>query len=1329
MTSITNKNNIEDINFKIINNDLKVKVKTIYHISDIHIHLYKRHTEYKDQFEKLYLYLENEKEKKNINNNRNIECIIAITGDLLHSKSDLSPECIDLTYNFIKKLSDIMPVIIIPGNHDLNMNNKNRLDSISPILADLPSTHPIYYLQESGVYLYSNLVIMHASIFDYNIIPVNKLTDIIKYKINNGILKLSEKELKNIKTIAMYHGRVNGCELFNGSRLEGEKTCKKTITPNDFIGYDIGLCGDIHLQQNILESGNVAYAGSFIQQNLGESLTGHGVLKWNVKSCVYKFKEIKNNYGYATLNIKEGKLEEESILDTLPKNLRLRFLYTNTNPTDINKIVSEIKKTHNILEYNIQNSAIIHMSSCDNYKEENLPVLKKEVNIQNVNYQNELLEEIIKTEIDGVDLKEIDEIKELNKEVNKLVQTEIEIKNNTYNENNLQGNQYKFISLEFSNLYSYGPNNYIKFNELNGVVGIVAPNHMGKSAIIDILLYALFDKFPRKGTIKDIVNIRKDEYYLKLIVSCGYYEYIIEKSGERIKSGNMGKAKCEFLRRNTISGELTNLAKDNIKSTRDYISQYFGHYEDVINTNFSIQTNSTGFIDSENSARRKELERIMRFDYIELLAKKINENIRDCKTVISHLQSTMPPEKIKEVMDEITKYELEIELNVVKLEELQLSLNKYQSQINTLNQKINLDINTQIDNCIKALECDSIDQVSVEVLDNKLSNIKLELESLISETDEYLIKFKKLCRKGIVQRLDVPKKNDMNDFCDNVSMTNLLEYKQLIKLFIKEYKTWNKDQNIEKQVKLKSINNQIRTLEKSIKIYTTPIIKLITSKESIKHEEFIKEYNILLNDYNNTIKFKKAEYEKFINFEKDIKTQTKKISKSENLIKEYGNKILEISNNKMPIEIITKIKEYQITLNNDNTNSNILDLLNDILKSNNINDINNIVNNIIVLYKKEQELGFISWIKSYITNEELLDKEIYKLNNCIEDEYKKIDKYKKKISKLVELLKEKEKLDNELSKIQSDINDVHNDLEIYNLNLETQTKINDLENIKDNLEEELASGTSEVSDYIDNLELLWSQLTENVINKKDYELEIVSLEKVSSGLDILLVQLEENTKLQEEILSITEIQNTVLEEYNNLSQKTQYLRDKYSINKGHLEKMRKDCEIKIEKERILELLDIYKIALKFIPMILINKIKPILSRKVNDLLSVVTNFTLDFNFDDNKIDIYLSRSSYNNKTIIINNASGFERFISSIAIRLALMEISKLPSPNVMIIDEGWSCFDNENLNNMDVIFDHLKQKFDFILTISHLQTIRQHCDFQIGLVKDNNGFSKVTFG
>lgn len=1350
---------LSDINFQILKGldnkeELKTKVKYIYHISDIHIHLYKRHNEYKQQFEKVYKYLDNEKTKKDITNNTDIEMITVITGDILHSKSDLSPECIDMTYNFIKSISQLMPVIIIPGNHDLNMNNKNRLDSISPILADLPTTHPVYYLQHSGVYIYSNLVLMHASIFDYHIIPIEKLNELIDLKCEEGILNLSEKKKNNLKRIALYHGRVNGCELFNGTRLEGEITeYKKTITPNDFNGYDMGLCGDIHLHQNITEEGNVAYAGSLIQQNLGETLEGHGIMKWTVKNNSYVFKEVKNDYGYITFNIVNGELTDKIDLEELPKNIRIRILYDNTTQSQIEAFLHKLKEHKTVLEYNIQNSALVAMNSCTNYDNdegdnegETTKINKvKEIDVQDLDFQNGLIEEIIMDNYEGVEESDMKEIKELNEEINKLVQRELALKNkNLGDEVGIAGNRYKLSRLEFSNLYSYGENNVINFKNLNGVVGIIAPNHMGKSAIIDIILYALFDKFPRKGTIKDIVNIRKKSYSLKLIIECGHYEYTIEKSGKKNKA-SISKAQCNFYRRNMITNEFINLAQDNIKNTREYISKYFGHYEDITNTNFSIQTEPTGFIDAENNARRKELERILRFDYIELIVKKAGDSIRDCRTIISHLQSTMPPEKIKELQNNILNYQKQLEEYSGLLKDKQVLIDEYNKNINSLNQKLNLDVDKQIEICLTTLDIDNVENISNETVELKLEEVRKMINNLDEQLLLQLQKFIKLCRKGVIQRLDVPNKDDILEFCDDVEITNITGYKKLIKSFIKEYKKWEKDQNIVKQVKLQSLNKQIRLLEKKLKTYKNKVVNKFINENDITKAEIMSEFDLLLKDLENVITTKEKELKAFDKVEKDITSNKKKITKVESKIKDNNAEILNLTEQKMPESLINMLKSYKDTIstNDKYSNINILDKFNSCLellnttKSNKnngdsiSNDIEELIENIKMIkdvYLYEQDNGFISWVSRYISTDEEIDNKILEIKELITKEKKKIIKYEGKIEELEDELEGKSKLLKEIEEIKVTIKQVNIDKEVYLQNIDILDEISNVEKEKLELEEELSTGNSEALDYIDKLETLWNNITYEIIQKKDLELELLSLEKVSSGLDELLKQAEQNDKLQDQIMELTNKRNNLLKEFNSMNNECQTIRDKCSLGRGTLEKMIDDCKVKSDKEHKLELLTIYKKALSIIPMILINKVKPVLSRKVNDLLSVVTNFNLEFNFEDNKVDIYLTRSSYEDKHILINNSSGFERFISSLAIRLSLMEISKLPSPNVMIIDEGWSCFDNENLHNLDVILDHLGQRFDFILTISHLQIIRQHCDIHISLNKDDKGFSMVNF-
>ena len=89
--------------------------------------------------------------------------------------------------------------------------------------------------------------------------------------------------------------------------------------------------------------------------------------------------------------------------------------------------------------------------------------------------------------------------------------------------------------------------------------------------------------------------------------------------------------------------------------------------------------------------------------------------------------------------------------------------------------------------------------------------------------------------------------------------------------------------------------------------------------------------------------------------------------------------------------------------------------------------------------------------------------------------------------------------------------------------------------------------------------------------------------------------------------------------------------------------------------------------------------------------------------------------------------SGMEKFVSSLAIRTSLIGISNLPRPNFLAIDEGFGNLDSDNLNSMFMLFDYLKSTFDFILIISHLDSMRDIMDTLININKVNS-FSKVTY-
>jgi predicted MPP superfamily phosphohydrolase len=200
------------------------KVKLIFHISDIHIRTYVLHKEFQEVFDDLYLKL-----KELMVGYEYSEVRIALVGDLVHSKTIISNEQLTICTQFLKKLSDIAPLIIVAGNHDLNLNNKDRMDSITPMVKLLNNPN-ISYFKDSECYLDDNIIWANYSIFQDNERP-----DIEAFKINNK---------GEYTTIGLFHGPILGAKTDIGYEFEHATSLEH------FEGCDIVMLGDIHKRQN-----------------------------------------------------------------------------------------------------------------------------------------------------------------------------------------------------------------------------------------------------------------------------------------------------------------------------------------------------------------------------------------------------------------------------------------------------------------------------------------------------------------------------------------------------------------------------------------------------------------------------------------------------------------------------------------------------------------------------------------------------------------------------------------------------------------------------------------------------------------------------------------------------------------------------------------------------------------------------------------------------------------------------------------------------------------------------------------------------------------------
>jgi DNA repair exonuclease SbcCD ATPase subunit len=88
-------------------------------------------------------------------------------------------------------------------------------------------------------------------------------------------------------------------------------------------------------------------------------------------------------------------------------------------------------------------------------------------------------------------------------------------------------------------------------------------------------------------------------------------------------------------------------------------------------------------------------------------------------------------------------------------------------------------------------------------------------------------------------------------------------------------------------------------------------------------------------------------------------------------------------------------------------------------------------------------------------------------------------------------------------------------------------------------------------------------------------------------------------------------------------------------------------------------------------------------------------------------------------------ASGAEKTMSAMAIRLALLSVSSLPKSDLFILDEPGTALDEENMEGFIRILELIKVYFKNVLLISHLDSLKDCVDMQI-VIEKKKSYAKV---
>jgi len=755
------------------------KIDKIHHVSDVHIRNYKRHAEYNRVFNRLY-----DRIKTNLTKND----LIVLTGDIVHSKTDVTPELFNEVQKFLNGLCDIAPVLMIPGNHDTNLNNSHRLDALTPIVNAMASSKLEYY-KDSAIIRLGNVDFYHWSVMD----------DEQDYP---SVMENSQVN------IALYHGPVNNCTTEAGFIIENE-----SMTVEKFRGFDVVLLGDIHKTQFLNPQKTVAYPGSLIQQNHGEERK-HGYLLWEVESRFVEFVEVENDTAFYTIDVDAGL--HKPIDETLPENLHLRVRYKNTDQATLRDIVDSVRKQKNIVEITTQRMSTFTSS------EKTLDA-SKTLDFRSIEQQKKLLTDFLKQKHD-LKQEELDRVLEINEQVNKSLKKSEVPRNSMWIPKRF----------EFENMFSYGKNNFVDFTNMKGTFGLFAPNASGKSTLLDSLTYCIFDKCTKTNRGHQVMNSSSNTFYCKLNFELNGLDYFIERNAKRQNSGNV-RVEVDFYYVDEEGNKISLNGKDR-SDTNNSIKNLLGNYEDFVLTTLSTQSNNTGFIDMNQKDRKDLLSQFMDIGVFEELYNIANETARENAAVLKHFQKTDYESKLCEIEHNLEQYNKDLKKqNLEKIHsdsEKSVLTDKLEKLIKELEYVDTSIIDEKaISNSIQSSKSNLVDlKEAKQLLTNELHALAIEIDELhfrIDSVDEKSLKTQlEECKQLVTEfnNVNIEKQKlseHISHKLDKMGKLKELEYDPNCKycmgnVFVKDAITAKEQITADKE-KLQVLENKHKELASSVK--------------------------------------------------------------------------------------------------------------------------------------------------------------------------------------------------------------------------------------------------------------------------------------------------------------------------------------------------------------------------------------------------------------------------------------------------------------------------------------------------------------------------------
>jgi len=273
-------------------------------------------------------------------------------------------------------------------------------------------------------------------------------------------------------------------------------------------------------------------------------------------------------------------------------------------------------------------------------------------------------------------------------------------------------------------------------------------------------------------------------------------------------------------------------------------------------------------------------------------------------------------------------------------------------------------------------------------------------------------------------------------------------------------------------------------------------------------------------------------------------------------------------------------------------------------------------------------------------------------------------------------------------------------------------------------------------DQINKVEQLGAMAAKLRLDVAARKLDVVKLEMAINDLE---AQLQPNRQRLEELHEAMKNEENVelvslRRELDDAERAVKQLdREKLAMasERGRLQSDRAKLELdRVRRRELLRSMRAHEViahafSRRGIPNMIVSSQLPVINAEIAQILQGIVDFTVQLEQDDSdSMEIYID---YGDSRRIIELGSGMEKMIASVAIRVALINVSSLPKADMLIIDEGFGALDPSAVEACNRLLVALKRYFRTIIVITHVEGVKDVADHIIEVTRSEKD-AKVVY-